>query len=71
MFKYDSDGNYIFIYGKTAYEHAKDFASKCSDFVLDKDEDECVTSTQLPSCYNCLFRRWTNQSFICMKKKKS
>jgi hypothetical protein len=69
MFEYDAYGNFIFIHGKTAYERAKHVASNCSDFTLDKDEDEWVTSASSPSCYNCLFRRWTHQSFICMKKK--
>lgn len=56
----------IFQFGKHGYAEAIDAA--CEFFVLDKDEDELVTSTEQNSCYNCLFRRWTRESFICMKK---
>lgn len=60
------NGNVIFRYGKDAYEKAIEAA--CEAFKLDKDEDELITSTAHNSCYNCLFRRWTRESFICMKK---
>lgn len=71
MFKYDDNGNFTFIHGKTAYEETKNIAQQCTLFLLDKDEDECVTSTHIPTCYNCLYRRWTHQSFVCTQKKKS
>jgi hypothetical protein len=60
------NGNFVFLYGKDNYQKAIDAA--CEAFELDKDEDELVTSTTQKSCYNCLFRRWTRESFICMKK---
>ena len=61
------NGKKIFIHGKEAYGEAVEIASSCKDFVLDKDEDELITNTEKPSCYNCLFRRWTADSFVCMK----
>ena len=70
MFEYDHTGNLVFLHGKTAYEKAQNGASLCEYFHLDPDEDECITSTHISSCYNCLFRRWTHQSFICMKKSR-
>lgn len=60
--------NFIFAYGKTAYPHAIQTAQRCFFFKLDSDEDELVTSTVQNSCYNCLYRKWTQDSFICMKK---
>lgn len=62
------EGKAIFKYGKENYAKAVEQALTCKDFVLDKDEDELVTSTKENSCYNCLFRRWTKESFICLKK---
>ncbi|MCX6062295.1 MAG: molybdopterin biosynthesis protein MoeB [Campylobacterales bacterium] len=56
----------LFQYGKDNYQKAIDAA--CETFELDKDEDELVTATTQNSCYNCLFRRWTRESFMCMKK---
>ncbi|MGA1933648.1 molybdopterin biosynthesis protein MoeB [Arcobacter sp. YIC-464] len=61
------DGLKYFIHGKESYKKAVEQASSCKEFILDKDEDELVTSVQKNSCYNCLFRRWTSQSFTCMK----
>ena len=65
---YKHNTNVIFKYGKFEYEKAIQAAQICSFFTLDKDEDEFVTATEISSCYNCLFRRWTQDSFTCMKK---
>ena len=65
----NNDGNHVFKYGKYAYQRASEVATACDFFELDKDEDELIVSTQKDSCYNCLFRRWSAQSFTCMKKK--
>lgn len=65
----NDNGNYVFKYGKDAYQKASGMAEACDFFELDKDEDELIVSTQKASCYNCLFRRWSAQSFTCMKKK--
>jgi len=37
----------------------------CQNFRID-DEDELVTD-QDRSCYNCRYRRWTINSFVCLK----
>lgn len=64
----NENGKAVFKYGRENYEKAKEQAFSCKDFILDKDEDELVTSTKYNSCYNCLYRRWTKESFICLKK---
>lgn len=65
---YNINNRFVFKYGKFDYEKAIQSAEKCKIFVLDNDEDELVTSIDKPSCYNCLFRRWTYESFTCMQK---
>jgi len=67
MFEY-IDKKKIFKYGKEGYKEAVSQAISCKRFVLDKDEDELITSTDKNSCYNCLYRRWTQKSFMCMAK---
>jgi hypothetical protein len=42
-------------------------ALACQHFALD-DEDELVSDEEL-SCLNCRYRRWTQESFSCMKKQ--
>lgn len=59
----------IFKYGKEGYKEAIIQAMDCKSFILDKDEDELITSTDKNSCYNCLYRRWTQESFMCMVSK--
>jgi hypothetical protein len=63
--------NFVFKYGKSEYEKAMQSACGCQFFKLDCDEDEFVTSTKKASCYNCLFRRWSSDSFTCMKMSLS
>lgn len=41
-------------------------ASDCLQFRPD-DEDEWVADEPV-SCYNCLYRRWTVKSFVCLYK---
>lgn len=65
------DGKFIFKYGKENYAKAKEVANSCKYFYLDADEDELVTSTKFNSCYNCLFRKWTENSFSCLKNNRS
>lgn len=39
-------------------------AAHCAMFKPD-DEDELVADEPV-SCYNCIFRRWTVKSFVCL-----
>ena len=68
MIRYFKDDN-TFLYGKFEYEKAIEVASLCGYFRLDSDEDELVTNTNKPSCYNCLYRKWSKESFTCLKDK--
>lgn len=54
-----------FLYGKNDGEKAHTVAGSCPDFRED-NEDECVSDEPI-SCYNCRYRRWTQESFDCMK----
>jgi hypothetical protein len=41
-------------------------AMACAHFTLD-DEDELVSDEEI-TCLNCRYRRWTQETFTCMKK---
>ena len=41
-------------------------AQACTHFTLD-DEDELVSDEEI-TCLNCRYRRWTQESYVCMKK---
>ena len=41
-------------------------ARACAHFALD-DEDELVSDEEI-TCLNCRYRRWTQETFTCMKK---
>ncbi|MBQ6092427.1 MAG: hypothetical protein IJL00_01970 [Clostridia bacterium] len=51
--------------GKEAYQDAARIAEQCPLFTEDCEE-ECVAD-DARSCYNCRYRRWTKESFVCMK----
>ncbi len=55
----------LFTFGKEDYHASRKAANLCDYFKAD-DEDEQVDS-ELLSCYNCIYRRWTSDSFQCMK----
>lgn len=56
-----------FKFGKRDYKKSAAAAENCSVFEHDNDEEEEVADTE-KSCYNCLYRRWTIDAFICTKK---
>lgn len=51
--------------GKEDWAVVARIAENCREFKVD-DEDEMVADEPI-SCYNCRFRRWTSDSFICCK----
>lgn len=59
--------NNEFIFGRNSFEMAQ--KAVCKEFVLDTDEEECITSLDKDSCYNCIYRKWTQQSFVCIQKR--
>ena len=54
-----------FLYGKYDAQKALDAAKNCTVFTEDCEE-ECVGDDAI-SCFNCRYRRWTQESFTCMK----
>lgn len=65
MWSYTTVGEKQFNGGKSDWISAKKAAQNCPDFKLD-DEDELV-SDDITSCYNCRYRKWDVESFICLK----
>ncbi len=53
-----------FRFGKFNYEKAREIARNCAKFKLDNDEEDTSYGGER-SCYDCAFRRWSVQSFIC------
>ncbi|MDI3548442.1 MAG: hypothetical protein PWR10_2094 [Halanaerobiales bacterium] len=58
-------GKIVFSWGNEAWEKANKTASSCNNFKLDA-EYELVADEKI-SCYNCRYRKWTADSFICFK----
>jgi hypothetical protein len=58
-------GQKEFCHGLEAFNYAAEASLNCQNFRID-DEDEQV-SDQEKSCYNCRYRRWTTDSFVCLK----
>lgn len=48
------------------WKRAAKRASSCEHFKEDA-EDECIADDAV-SCYNCRYRRWVADDYICMKK---
>jgi hypothetical protein len=61
----DSAGNKRFKYGWDNYHVAAETARQCAAFTSD-DDDETITEDNV-SCYDCMYRRWTVNSFECVK----
>lgn len=51
--------------GREDFARAANIACSCPEFAPD-DEDEWAAD-QERSCYNCRARRWTPDSFICLR----
>lgn len=64
MWQVMDDQTRRFNFGREAYGMAAQAADRCSLFLAD-DEDEWTSDIER-SCYNCRYRRWTQESFVCM-----
>ena len=60
------DGRRVWQGGKADFGKAAEAAEQCVAFSADCEE-ECVADEEV-SCYNCRYRRWTRESFVCMKE---
>lgn len=58
-------GQKEFSHGQEAFNTAEKASLNCHDFKIE-DEDELGTDQDW-SCYNCRYRRWTTDSFVCLK----
>lgn len=65
MWHINTKGEKEFAGGNNDPEGAAREAEKCLSFKAD-DEDERVADEPV-SCYNCRYRRWLAESFICCK----
>ena len=63
------DGKAVWRGGKEDFAQAAATAAGCAAFRADCEE-ECVADEDV-SCYNCRYRRWTRDSFVCMKENKT
>lgn len=64
----NEQGQYQFQGGRQNWQLAADIAAECRYFVLDVEEE--LVADEEKSCYNCRFRRWTSNSFVCMQHDK-
>jgi hypothetical protein len=55
----------LFLPGRDAPDTAAMTAEQCGAFVRDCEE-ECFAEQEV-TCYNCRYRRWTRDSFECMR----
>ncbi|MGA7827584.1 MAG: hypothetical protein WCA04_07995 [Geobacteraceae bacterium] len=54
-----------YLKGQSDWSGAADVALQCVSFREDVEE-ECVAD-EVRSCYNCRYRRWTENSFLCLQ----
>lgn len=47
-----------------------DGTSVCGQFQPDNDEEEMVVLNGAQSCFNCLYRRWTDGGYLCMHQEE-
>lgn len=62
----EQNGKTVFTGGRNSFDEAASVAQNCRFFKEDC-EDELVCDDET-SCYNCRYRRWTSDSFECMKR---
>ncbi|WP_239027603.1 hypothetical protein [Geomonas diazotrophica] len=65
MWRCDQKGNREFAHGKEAWVLAAEQAGACALFVADVEEEQVVEEEL--SCYNCRYRRWSVESFTCLR----
>lgn len=60
------DGMKTYCGGQQDYREAAALAEACKSFVEDYEEE--LMADEKISCYNCRYRRWTANSFQCLKQ---
>jgi len=61
------NGERHFLGGRGNYQLAEQAAVECGKFLADEEEE--FAADEMVSCYNCRYRRWTPDGFMCMKKQ--
>lgn len=67
----NENGDYVVCQKRQMYDGLNklgELVHDCPKFEYDNDYEECYTSLE-NNCFNCLYRRWGAQSFICMQHK--
>ena len=59
------NGRKTFLCGKNNEAMALQAAEECTYYKEDSEVE--LVSDEIVSCYNCRYRRWTRESFECMK----
>lgn len=63
------EGRYVACTKQDLYQGDKKISTwttSCERFEADNDAEECYGESE-NACYNCLYRRWTADGFICVK----
>ncbi len=68
MFLAGQNGLAEFTGGRDDRAGAAGVAGNCRFFRMDVEEE--LVADETVSCYNCRYRRWTLESFSCMKQGK-
>lgn len=65
------DGEYVTVHQHQEREKFMDITGQavCSSFTADNDEEEYALPLGAKSCFNCLYRRWIDSGFRCMKEE--
>jgi hypothetical protein len=66
MWNINNKGERVFSGSKEDWAVVAQIAENCPGFRPD-DEDERIADEDV-SCYNCRYRRWTMNSFVCLNK---
>ena len=61
------NGKAVFPGGKNSFGEAARTAESCPSFSEDCEDE--LTCDDAVSCYNCRYRRWTAESFECIKRQ--
>jgi hypothetical protein len=63
VWNFDKDGQKQFTGGHEEWRGADHMAAGCHGFRPDAEEEQVADDPR--SCYNCRYRRWTADSFVC------
>ena len=68
IFEINRRGEPVFRFGREDWTMAQATASKCGFYSIDVD-NELIKDIMKRSCYNCAYRKWIKDTFICTQWK--